>query len=282
MRELEFVKAHGLGNDFIIVDCLHDELGDTDLPALSIRLCDRHFGIGADGLVRILPSQTADYRMQIMNSDGSEAEMCGNAIRCFANYLVGRGMAGDRMTIETPSGAKDVQVIRTGGQLGFRVNVGAPSLDPEHIPVLGYNGPVISLPLEVGGRMFDVTCVSVGNPHCVIFLDSVDDIPLEHLGRAIETHPAFPKRTNVEFAQVLGRDKVRVRVWERGAGLTLACGTGACATVVAGNLNGLLDRTAAVHLPGGELDIEWAEDGDLYMTGPAQEVFTGTIKAGNG
>jgi diaminopimelate epimerase len=278
MRELEFVKAHGLGNDFIIAECLQGEPGDADLPALSVRLCDRHFGIGADGLVLVLPSEVADYRMRIINSDGSEAEMCGNAIRCFASYLFARRMAGERMSIETLAGIKVIDVIHRNGSLSFTVNLGAPGLDAEQVPMVGFSGRVIARPLEIGGERFEITCVSVGNPHCVIFRDSVEDVPLEKWGPMIETHPAFPKKTNVEFAQILAPNEARIRVWERGAGVTLACGTGACATLVAGSLNGRMGREATVHLPGGDLFIEWRVDGNLYMTGPAQEVFKGTIE----
>jgi len=278
MRELEFVKAHGLGNDFIIVDCLRGQLGDADLPALSVRLCDRHFGIGGDGLVLILPSPVADYRMKIMNSDGSEAEMCGNAIRCFANYLFSRGMVAERMAIETLAGVKTIDVIHGDGPVSFTVNLGPPALGADEIPITGFTGRVISQPIEADGKTFEITCVSMGNPHCVVFVDSVEEVPLERWGPMIETHPAFSKKANVEFAQILAPNEASLRVWERGAGVTLACGTGASATLVAGNLNGRMGREATVHLPGGDLFVEWREDGNLYMTGPAQEVFKGTIE----
>ncbi len=279
MPELKFTKVHGLGNDFVLVDCLHGELDDADLSALAIATCDRHFGIGADGLVRILPSQTADYRMQIMNSDGSEAEMCGNATRCFAKYLFERGMVGNQMSIETLAGIKVVDITSADGKAAtMTVNMGSPRLDAADIPIKGYVGRVVSQPLQVGAAKYSITCVSMGNPHCIIFVDDVAAVDLEHLGPAIETHPAFPAKTNVEFAQIIKRDEVRFRVWERGAGITLACGTGACSVLVAGVLNGILDRKALVHLPGGDLLIEWREDNSLYKTGPAQEVFNGTYK----
>jgi diaminopimelate epimerase len=279
MSEFFFTKVHGLGNDFVLVDCLNGQLDDTDLPSLALRVCDRHFGIGADGLVRILPSETADYRMQIWNSDGSEAEMCGNATRCFAAYLFDRGMCGPRVSIETLSGIKVVDIRSDNGKaVEMTVNMQSPSLDAADIPVLGFTGPVVSEPLEVDGATYSITCVSVGNPHCVVFVDDVDAIDLERTGRAIETHPAFPTKINVEFAQMVGKGEVRVRVWERGAGMTLACGSGACATVVAATLNGMLDRHGIVHLPGGDLHIQWKSDDDVYMTGPAAEVFTGSFK----
>ena len=279
MPEMQFTKTQGLGNDFVLVDCLQGQLDDADLPALAIVTCDRHFGIGADGLVRLLPSQVADYRMQIMNPDGSEAEMCGNATRCFAKYLFDRGMVGERTSIETLAGIKVVDITASEGKaVTMTVNMQVPRLDAADIPIRGYVGRVISQPLHVGAAKYSITCVSMGNPHCVVFVDSVDAVDLERLGPAIETHPAFPAKTNVEFAQVIRRDEIKFRVWERAAGVTLACGTGACAAVVAGVLNGVLDRKATVHLPGGDLLVEWREDGDVYKTGPAREVFTGTFK----
>ena len=278
MQNLEFVKLHGAGNDFVVLDSLRGELDGVDLSSLAVRMCDRHFGIGADGLVLVLPSDLAQYRMRIVNSDGSEAEMCGNGIRCFARYLFDREMAGESMTVETLAGVRTIDVVTTGSsEVGFRVNMGAPGLDAKEIPVAGLEGRVISRPLEVDGTRFDITCVSVGVPHCVIFVDSAADVPFWQLGPAVESHSAFPRGTNVEFAEVMGRDEVKVRVWERGAGITLACGTGACATVVAGVLNGVMDRKATVHLPGGDLQIHWQEGGEVYMTGPAEEVFTGTF-----
>ena len=277
--KVEFAKMHGAGNDFIVVNCLGGQLNGQVISSLAVKTCDRNFGIGGDGLVLVLPSETADYRMQIMNTDGSEAEMCGNAIRCFARYLVDRGIAGKRMTVETLAGVKAIDAASLNGRgIGFRVNMGAPSLEAADIPIQGFEGPVISKPLEVHGAWFEITCVSMGNPHCVIFSESVDGVPLEKWGPKIETHPAFPRKTNVEFAQVIRRDELKVRVWERGVGITLACGTGACASVVAGVLNDIADRRATVHLPGGDLIIDWTESGEVYMTGPAEEVFTGSFK----
>lgn len=277
MRKLDFIKTHGLGNDFVIVSELAGEI-DADHHELAIRLCDRNFGIGADGLVFVLSSETADYRMRIFNSDGSEAEMCGNAIRCFAKYLFDRGLAGETIAVETLAGVKEIEVSSENGKdAAFTVNMGRPGLDAADFPVTGYEGTVISQPLQVGDREVRITCVSMGVPHTVVFTDSVDEIPLEQIGPEIETHPAFPRKTNVNFVQVLGKDEIKVRVWERGAGATLACGTGACASVVAGSLNNLIDREATVHLPGGDLLIDWRESGDVFMTGPALEVFSGSI-----
>ena len=273
-QKLEFIKTQGAGNDFVLVDCLsHNPLEGQDLGKLAIRLCDRHFGIGGDGLVLVLPSASADFRMRIMNPDGSEAEMCGNATRCVAKFLYDRGLAQKTINLETLAGVK---IIEAAGQ-GYSVNMGKPALDASEIPVIGYEGRVISQPLKVADREFDITCVSMGNPHCVIFVDALEEIALDKLGPAVETHTAFPRKTNVEFAKVLGRDEVRVLVWERAAGATLACGTGACATLVAGVLNGLLDRKATIHLPGGDLLIQWLESGEVLMTGPAEEVFRGEI-----
>jgi len=278
MKELEFVKAQGIGNDFILIDCLRDNLGDTNLAALAVRLCDRNFGIGGDGLILILPSERADCCMRVINSDGSEAEMCGNGIRCLAKYLFDRGLAGESVAVETLAGVKTVAVVARDGQgVRFTVDMGVPRLEAEEIPVSGFEGKVISRPLDVDGRRFNITCVSMGNPHCVIFADSRERSTLENLGPKIENHPAFPNKTNVEFVRLINDHELQVNVWERGAGITLACGTGACASVVAGVLNGKVGRKATVHLPGGDLLIDWHEDGSVYMTGPAEEVFTGRI-----
>ncbi len=276
MQELNFVKAQGLGNDFVIVDGTSSELANVDLSNLAVRMCDRNFGIGGDGLILVLPSTVADCRMRIINSDGSEPEMCGNGIRCFARYQFDNGFGKSPMTVETLAGIKIVDTVEKDGRaVGFTVNMGAPRLQADEIPVSGYDGQVIAKPLVVDGQTFDITCVSMGNPHCVIFTESTADVPLREIGPKIETHSAFPKKTNVEFIQVLKDDEINFRVWERGAGITLACGTGACASVVAGVLNGKLKRRVKVHLPGGDLDINWREDGNVYMTGPAEVVFTG-------
>jgi diaminopimelate epimerase len=279
MQELDFVKAQGTGNDFVIVEDLGRKLDRDGLSQLAVRMCDRNFGIGADGLILVLPSEAEDYRMRVINSDGSEAEMCGNGIRCFAKYLFDRGMAGHLLTVETLAGVRTIDVTSDGGRgTAFTVNMGEPRLYAKDIPIEGYEGMVISRPLAVGGLQYNITCVSMGNPHCVIFVDSTDEIPLEKIGAEIETHPAFPKKTNVEFAQVIRCNELKIRVWERGAGITLACGTGACASLVAGVLNDLLDRKATVHLPGGDLQVEWTNSEGVNMTGPAEEVFTGKYR----
>lgn len=276
MQEVEFVKMHGNGNDFVVVDCLGDKLADVDPAELAVRVCDRNFGVGGDGLIQVLPSQSADYRMQIFNSDGSEAEMCGNGVRCFAKYLHDRGMAARLVNVETPAGIMRIELeARNGRAEAATVNMGAPRLDAAEIPVSGFSGRVVLQPLQVDREQFDITCVSIGNPHCVIFVESAADVPLEDIGPSVEIDAAFPRKTNVEFVEVVASDELIMRVWERGAGVTLACGTGACASVVAGVLAAKCDRRATVHLPGGDLLIDWREDGNVYMTGPAVEVFSG-------
>jgi diaminopimelate epimerase len=270
---------HGLGNDFIVV------AGERELPegasGLAVQLCDRHFGIGADGLVYILPSDRADFRMRIMNPDGSEAEQCGNAIRCVAKYVYDRGLISkDTVTIETlGAGVQQLQIAAEGGKAAkVRVDMGEPILNGLAVPTTIDLNPVIGHPIAAEGRTFHFTAVSMGNPHCVIFVDDAVSFDLHKWGPLLETHPLFPRKTNVEFVTVASRTHAVMRVWERGAGPTLACGTGACATLVASVLGGLTDRTATVSLAGGDLLIEWSEeDNHVYMTGPAAEVFTGTL-----
>ncbi|OAT81462.1 diaminopimelate epimerase [Desulfotomaculum copahuensis] len=276
---MHFYKYHGLGNDFVLVDTRRQELpvAGEDLSALGRLVCDRHFGIGADGLVLLRPVDGADIQMQIINSDGSEPEMCGNGIRCAAKYLYEHGgLRQDEMRIATLAGIMRPRLIRQNGRVqAVRVDMGEPRLERTDIPMTGPPGRVVDEPLALNGGSFRVTAVSMGNPHCLIFTAHVDRVPLTELGPKLENHPAFPRKTNVEFIEVLNRGEVRMRVWERGAGPTLACGTGACAAAVGGALNGLTERTVKVHLPGGTLDIQWAEDNHVYMTGPAAEVFAG-------
>jgi len=273
------VKMHGLGNDFVIFDGLRATLPGA--PAgLAPRICDRHFGVGADGLVLIGPSAQADIRMRIFNPDGSEAEMCGNAIRCVARYVYERGYVRDvRIRVETLAGVVECRLMVWNGRvIAVRVDMGVPRLERAEIPMTGPPGQVVEEPLAVAGTTMGVTAVSMGNPHAVVFVEDVEAIDLATVGPAIENHPAFPRRTNVEFVQILGPRELRVRVWERGAGATLACGTGACAAVVAGALAGRSGRQATVHLPGGDLEVAWATEGHVYMTGPAEEVFEGELK----
>ncbi len=281
---MEFSKYHGLGNDFILVDNRH-QVDPLISPETAAAWCDRHFGIGADGVIFALPGQTGtDYTMRIYNSDGSEPEMCGNGIRCLAKYLEALETADGRAPqaphtyrIHTLAGVIS-PTLQPDGQV--TVDMGHPILLAKDIPTtLGIpDDKVVNLPLAVAGQDWGVTCVSMGNPHCITFVDDVAAVDLDKIGPQFEHHPAFPQRINTEFIQVVRPDYLKMRVWERGAGITLACGTGACAALVAGVLNGLCDRMATVELPGGPLRIEWSVTDDrIYMTGPAQQVFRGSI-----
>lgn len=276
---MKFTKMNGLGNDFIVVAGEQQLPGNA--PELAIELCNRFFGIGADGLVYILPSDIADFRMRIINSDGSEAEQCGNAIRCVAKYVYDNGLTDkEELTIETlGAGAQTVQLtVESGKVQTVRVDMGAPILNGLQVPTTVDAEKVIEHPIEVDGREFRFTAVSMGNPHCVIYVDDAANFDLAAWGPKLETHPLFPRKINVEFVTVKSRTHTDMRVWERGAGPTLACGTGACATVVSSVLNGYTDRTATVSLKGGDLLIEWNEsDNHVYMTGPAAEVFRGSL-----
>jgi len=275
---MQFVKMHGTGNDFVMLDAREM---DGDWPALARAMCDRHFGVGSDGLILALPAVDADLTMRMFNPDGSEAEMCGNGIRCLAKFAVERGIAAPRdgaITVETLAGRLRCEVFGEDGIVErVRASMGRPRFAPAEIPVLAESsGPVLDLPVRVEGGDFHVTCVSMGNPHAVHFTDEpVAGIDLEHVGPRVEHHPAFPKRVNFEVANVLGRDRLRMRVWERGAGITLACGTGACATAVAARLRGLVDDVADIELPGGTVRIEWDGEGEVYLSGPAEDVFEG-------
>ena len=273
---MKFTKMHGAGNDYVYVNCFEPvELGDV--TELAKAISDRHFGVGGDGLVLICPSERADARMVMYNADGSEAEMCGNAVRCVAKFVYDHGIATkDELTIETGRGVLTLQCSATGGKVDrVRVNMAEPILVSSEIPTTLAGDPPVKVPLEVAGRSLEVTCVSMGTPHAVTFVDEVNDDWVLNIGPKVEVHDAFPRRINAEFIQVVSRSEVMMRVWERGSGETLACGTGACASVVAGVLAGLLDRKVLVRLTGGDLEIEWAESGEVYMTGPATEVFSG-------
>ncbi|NQX57484.1 diaminopimelate epimerase [Paenibacillus qinlingensis] len=276
---MNFTKMHGLGNDFIVV------AGEKELPAgadqLAIQLCNRFFSIGADGVVFILPSEKADFQMRIINSDGSEAEQCGNAIRCVSKYVYDHKLIdATEITIETiGAGVQKVQVhVQDGRVVTARVDMGEPILQGLRVPTTVDADEVIDYPIEVDGTSFRFTAVSMGNPHCVIYVEDAVNFDLATWGPKLEAHPMFPRKINVEFATVRDRAFTDMRVWERGAGPTLACGTGACATLVSSVLNGLSDREATVSLKGGNLFIEWLEeDNHVYMTGPAEEVFTGKL-----
>lgn len=274
---MRFTKMHGVGNDYVYLDCFQQAI-PADVPGLAQRISHRHFGVGADGLILIRPSQTADARMQMFNADGSESEMCGNGIRCVAKYVYDHGIAPkSSLRIETGAGILllDLEVAHGRAQR-VRVDMGEPILESGRIPTRLPGNPVVDVPLEVDGRVVQVTAVSMGNPHCVLFVEKASDALVLGLGPKIEVHAMFPARVNVEFVEVVSKDEVRQRTWERGSGETWACGTGASAVCVAGVLTGKTNRRIVNHLLGGDLELEWNEqDNHLYMTGPATEVFSG-------
>ena len=278
---MRFVKMHGAGNDFVIIDGEKEAVVEEHLPSLARSMCDRQLGIGGDGIILVLPSRLANFKMRMFNPDGSEAEMCGNGIRCFAKYICDRKMHQDVvMTVETLGGIKTLKLNSVGGRVRtVRVDMGEPKLMRSEIPMKGSNTRVIAEPLKVAGKKYEITCVSMGNPHCVTFVERVDEYPVAKIGPEFESHPSFPARTNVEFVEVINQQEIKMRVWERGAGETLACGTGACASAVASMLNNKVSRKVTVHLRGGDLFIEWLGDNKVFMTGPAEEVFEGEVGA---
>ena len=271
---LRFTKMHGAGNDFVVLDGLRDDL--PDLTPLAARLCDRHLGIGADQLLVVRASQSADFRMQIFNADGSQVEMCANGIRCFYKFLRDRGHTrAEEIGVETLSG---VVRPRWAGPDRVRVDMGCPVLAPAKIPttLAAGEGPVLDVPLQVGEHPLEVSSVSMGNPHAVVYVEDPERAPVAELGPLLEHHPAFPNRVNVEFVRVENRTRIRQRTWERGTGETLACGSGACAVAVVSMLRGVADRALRVQLRGGELEIRWPDDAaNVEMTGPATEVYSG-------
>ncbi len=271
-----FTKMHGAGNDYVYVNAFTEKL-PHNLPALAVAVSDRHTGIGADGLILICPSERGDARMRMYNADGSESEMCGNGVRCVAKYVHDHGIARkEDLQIETGRGVLPIHVeVQNGRVVRARVNMGTPILEAAQIPTTLAGSPPQNVKLSAGGREFDVTCVSMGNPHCVAFVDEINDDWVLRIGPQVERHPAFPRKVNAEFVQVLSPREFNMRVWERGSGETLACGTGACAVAVAGVLTGRLERRVVGHLPGGDLELEWSESGEVFMTGPATEVFSG-------
>jgi diaminopimelate epimerase len=273
---MKFWKMHGLGNDYIVIDKRDAKISDAEAAELALKLCKRRFSVGADGILFVSNSAVADVKMRIFNADGSEAEMCGNGIRCFVKYCYENGIARkSELIVETLAGNKRTWLtVENGLVQSVMVDMGVPVLERSKIPMVG-QGTCINQDLQVNGEAYKVTCLSVGNPHCVIFVDAVDDFPVQRVGSKIENHRLFPKRTNVEFAQVLSENEVKVRVWERGCGETLACGTGACATVVAGNLLKKLGGKVRVHLLGGDLEVEYADR--LLLNGVAEKVFEGTL-----
>jgi diaminopimelate epimerase len=274
---MKFTKMHGLGNDYVYVS-LFDQPPPADPAALAVAVSDRHFGIGADGLILIGPSERADARMRMFNADGSEGEMCGNGVRCVAKYIHDHGIAPrPRVTVETGRGVLGLDIeVERGRARRIRVDMGAPIVHAAEIPTTLPGDPPVDVPVTVEGRELRLTCVSMGNPHAVAYVEDLGHFPVEALGPVLERHPAFPRRVNAHFVEVLGPAEVRMRTWERGSGITLACGTGACAVCVAGVLTGRTDRRLRAHLPGGVLELEWpAAGGSVFMTGPAVEVFSG-------
>jgi len=274
---MKFAKMHGAGNDYVYIDCFSQVVPDPE--KLAVEVSDRHFGIGSDGLILIEPSAVADVRMRMFNADGSEAEMCGNGVRCVAKYAYDHGLVDSlQISVETGAGALPLQLFTNSRNKvdRVRVNMGKPRLSRGEIPMTGPPDEQ-AINVEVTGldRTFHVTCVSMGNPHAVIFVDNVHEFPVAKYGPALETHPFFPNRINVEFVEVVSRTELKQRTWERGAGETLACGTGSSAVTVAAVLNGHCDRVLVNHLLGGDLEMEWTEDGHIYMTGPAVQVFEG-------
>ena len=279
MQTFNFTKMQGAGNDYIYVNCLKTTLQDINTVAKTVS--DRHFGIGSDGLVLICPSDKADFRMDMYNSDGTQAEMCGNATRCVGKYVYDKGLIDKTtVTLETLAGIKTLELnLDTNNKVkSVCVNMGKPELSPKNIPINSEHDRFIQEPVTVDNKEYLITGVSMGNPHAVTFVDNADGIQIEHLGPMFEHHPLFPKRINTEFAQIVDNKTIKMRVWERGAGETLACGTGACATLVAANLSGLVGDEADLLLRGGKLHIKWdKQDNNIYMSGPAEFVFEGTI-----
>lgn len=273
---MKFTKMHGCGNDYVYVNLFEENIEDA--PALSIKVSDRHFGIGSDGLITIGPSDVADFRMRIYNADGSEAEMCGNGIRCVAKYVYDHKLTDKtEISVESGAGIKYLTLFVENGKVAqVRVDMGEPILNPKEIPVLADGDRVVNQPISVGGREWKMTCVSMGNPHAVVFVEDVASFEIEKYGPDFERHSLFPKRTNTEFVQLISREEIAMRVWERGSNETWACGTGTCACVMACILNGYTDNKVLVHLRGGDLTIEYDPDTNhIFMTGPATEVFQG-------
>ena len=273
---MKFTKMHGCGNDYVYVNLFEEKI---DNPAeLSIKVSDRHFGIGSDGLITIGPSDVADFRMRIYNADGSEAEMCGNGIRCVAKYVYDHKMTDKtEISVESGAGIKYLTLFVEQGKVEqVRVDMGEPILEPAQIPVLAEGDKVVDEPIEVCGKTWNMTCVSMGNPHAVVFVDNVADFEIEKYGPHFEKHERFPKRTNTEFVEIISREEINMRVWERGSDETWACGTGTCASVMACILNNRTDNKVLVHLRGGDLTIEYNDKTNhIFMTGPATEVFSG-------
>lgn len=278
MKNLKFTKMQGAGNDYIYINALSQHIENPS--QLAVKLSNRNFGIGSDGLVLILPSQTCDFRMQMFNSDGSEAEMCGNASRCVGKYVHDNELTSNtEITLETKAGTKYISLLE-GDKTARKITVdmGEPILEPTLIPVEVAEEPVLEYPINIDGKEWKISCVSMGNPHAVVFTKNIKDLDLTSIGPKFEKHPLFPRKTNTEFIEILDRNTLNMRVWERGAGETLACGTGACAAAVAAVLNNYCDRDITIHLLGGDLNIKWnKENNHVYMTGEAVTVFEGEL-----
>ena len=276
MTTVKFWKMHGLGNDFVVFDNRAGKLDDSESANLAVRLCERRFSVGADGLLLLSNSSVADVRMRVFNADGSEAEMCGNGIRCFAKYCYENNIVSKKeMAVETLAGVKQTGLTTKHGSVtSVSVDMGKPTLERSALPMSG-EGNCINEPLSIEGIEYRITCLTIGNPHCVIFVDNVEEFPVQQVGPRIENHKLFPKKTNVEFAQVVNKNELKLRVWERGCGETLACGTGACAAVVAGTLLQKVGNKVIVHLLGGDLTVEYSER--LLLNGPAERVFEGKL-----
>ena len=273
-----FTKMHGLGNDYVCINCFRERVEDPS--GFARTLCDRHYGIGADGLILICPSKVSDFKMEIYNSDGSVAGMCGNGIRCLGKYVYDYRLTGkETLSIETKSGIRNMHLhIQDGKACGAMVDMGVPRLNAHSIPILSEKDLVINDPIEVQEKNYRMTGISMGNPHAVIFLEEINGISLEETGRELEYHPRFPERANIEFCHVTARNRMEIRVWERGVGETLACGTGACAAVVASVLNDLTDEEVIVKLLGGELSVRWDRKvNHVFLEGPAVKVFDGVL-----
>lgn len=275
---MKFTKMHGLGNDYVYVNCFEEKIDNP--PAVARFVSDRHFGIGSDGLIMINPSKTADFEMEMYNADGSRGEMCGNGIRCVAKYVYDYGLTDKtQISVETLGGLKYLDLTVEDGKVSLvKVDMGKPELEADLIPIISEREQVIDEPIEVDGKEYHMTGVSMGNPHAVIYVDDVKGLDLEKIGPKFENHERFPKRINTEFVHCIDRQTVEMRVWERGSGETLACGTGACAVAVSSILNNLTDTRVTVKLLGGDLQIEWDREKDrVFMTGPATVVFDGVI-----
>ncbi len=276
---MKFTKLQGCGNDYVYVDCTKELI--DDIPGTAIKVSDRHFGVGSDGLILIRPSDQADFMMDMYNNDGSRGKMCGNGIRCVAKFVYDKGLTDKtRLKIETLSGIKELDLTVENGEVTWvTVDMGAPITMPSQIPVISEKEILLQEPVTVDGKEYKITCVSMGNPHAVVFVENTDALPLSNIGPGFEHHEIFPERVNTEFIQVLDRSHIKMRVWERGSGETLACGTGACASVVACILNGLTDNEVTVSLLGGDLKIRYDEKlNTVFMTGPAVKVFEGEIE----